>query len=84
MAQTTILPEPTRVERQEFGTPSASNTPTTTVPDNSAYMNFSMTPAVTNTGAFQFSDDELAVLAENFFQQRPDDGSANWWNMGNL
>jgi hypothetical protein len=84
MAQTTILPEPTRVERQVFGTPSASNTPTTTFPDNDGYINFGMTPAVTNSAALQFSDDELAVLAQNFFQQRPEEGNTNWWNMGNV
>ena len=84
MAQTTILPEPTRVERQEFGTPSASNTPTTTLPDSNGFMSFGMTPVATNANGFQFSDDELAVLAENFFQQRPEDGNANWWNMGNI
>jgi hypothetical protein len=84
MAQTAVLPEPTRVERQEFGTPSASNTPTTALPDNGGYINFGMTPVMSNSAALQFSDDELAVLAENFFQQRPEDGNANWWNMGNM
>jgi hypothetical protein len=35
--------------------------------------------------ALQYSDDELAVLAESFFHQRQDvEGSVNWWNGGEL
>jgi hypothetical protein len=34
---------------------------------------------------FLYSDDELAVLAESFFQRPETEGSAiDWWNMGNL
>lgn len=101
MAQTTVLPEPTRVERQEFGTPS-SGTPTASVgasiggvlQGGDRFLNFGGAgggngmglDANGNMQPFQFSDDELAVLAENFFHSRPGDGEENagWWNMGNL
>ncbi|KAG9229599.1 fungal-specific transcription factor domain-containing protein, partial [Amylocarpus encephaloides] len=88
MAQTTVLPEPTRLERQEFGT-SASSTPMSVNLQGNDYsgggMGFNVTPDASNEAAFQFSDDELAVLAENFFQVRQDGGDGgggNWWNMG--
>jgi hypothetical protein len=35
---------------------------------------------------FLYSDEELAVLEESFFQQRPDLGPEvdDWWSAGNL
>jgi hypothetical protein len=35
---------------------------------------------------FLYSDEELAVLEESFFQQRPEleHGMDDWWNNGNL
>jgi hypothetical protein len=80
MAQTSVLPEPTRVERQEFGnlTPAAAVGEASNVQvdledmSDAAFM-----------GPLIYSDDELAVLAESFFHQRQEvDG--NWWNMDNL
>ncbi|KAF4624745.1 hypothetical protein G7Y89_g13422 [Cudoniella acicularis] len=95
MAQTSVLPEPTRVERQEFG--SATATPVMMgqesvgggANDGNGFVGIgggggAGNGSVNNT-PLQFSNDELAVLAENFFHQRPEfDGSGNWWNMGNL
>jgi hypothetical protein len=80
MAQTSVLPEPTRVERQEFG----NLTPITNMAEGS---NMPMTledmPDAGFMGPLVYSDDELAVLAESFFHQRQEvDG--NWWNMDNL
>ncbi|CAG8978494.1 hypothetical protein HYALB_00005069 [Hymenoscyphus albidus] len=112
MAQTTVLPEPTRVERQEFGTPTLG-TPVAgvgmavNVLQGNEFLGFGGAGGSAGAGAghgsiafgtnmdshgaqqpFQFSDDELAVLAENFFHQRPQvegQGSAGgWWNLGNL
>ncbi|KAH8649721.1 hypothetical protein BGZ60DRAFT_389605 [Tricladium varicosporioides] len=83
MSQTSVLPEPTRVERQEFG--SANATPTMNQENIDMAMNFGAGSASVNATPLQFSDDELAVLAENFFHQRLEfDGNANWWHMGNL
>jgi hypothetical protein len=71
IAQTSILPEPNRVEGQEFGN---STSAMNHFDDHNGYYNLGY-----------YSDDELAVLAENFFQQRPEiEGSANWWNLGDL
>jgi hypothetical protein len=41
---------------------------------------------VTRSVPFLYSDEELAVLEENFFQQRPEFGPEvnDWWNPGNL
>jgi hypothetical protein len=54
--------------------------------DRNAYFNLENSMVSASSGApLHYSDDELAVLAENFFQQRPEiEGSANWWNMGDL
>jgi hypothetical protein len=69
IAQTSVLPEPTRIERQEFGTP---------IHRNSIQSNLN-TPAG-GVGQF-YTDDELAVLAESFFHQQPEfEGNLNWWN----
>lgn len=100
MAQTTVLPEPTRVERQEFGTPNSGTLIGTVLQgSNDGFLGFGngggngmglgMNANANANGSmqsFQFSDDELAVLAENFFHSRPVDGEGNagWWNMGNL
>ncbi|RDL36372.1 C6 transcription factor [Venustampulla echinocandica] len=81
MAQTSILPEPTRVERQEFGTPTSA----TILDNHTGLSDFGQSSSFEIAAPFQFSDDELAVLAGNFFHPRPDvDGNANWWNMGNF
>lgn len=80
MAQTSVLPEPTRVERQEFGnlTPIAIMAEGSDLP-----MNLEDISDAAMMGPLIYSDDELAVLAESFFHQRQEvDG--NWWNMDNL
>ncbi|CZR51346.1 related to C6 transcription factor [Phialocephala subalpina] len=79
MAQTSVLPAPTRVERQDF----SNATPTPTM------SNAQLTPMNANLAGMPpsgdillaYSDDELAVLAESFFHQRQElDGNVNWWN----
>lgn len=82
MAQTSVLPEPNRVEGQEFG----NSTPIMNqLEDRNGYFSLGSISASTNGAPLQYSDDELAVLAENFFQQRPEiEGSVNWWNVGDL
>jgi hypothetical protein len=81
MAQTSVLPEPTRVERQIFG----NLTPVAVIADGSDLpINLEdISDAAAMMGPLIYSDDELAVLAESFFHQRQEvDG--NWWNMDNL
>jgi hypothetical protein len=80
MAQTSVLPEPTRVERQEFG----NLTPVATMAEGSnVQMSLEDMSDVAVMGPLVYSDDELAVLAESFFHQRQEvDG--NWWNMDSL
>ena len=107
-----MLPEPTRVEGQEFGngtpntgTPNAG-TPNVGTPIMRAFrgdgggdgVNGSsigngngcgngdgFTPTSFDGLALQYSDDELAVLAESFFHQRQEvEGSVNLWNGGEL
>jgi hypothetical protein len=82
MAQTSVLPEPTRVEGQEFGNlMMGPNQPD----DRNAYITLGDSTMSSSGAPLHYSDDELAVLAENFFQQRPEiEGSVNWWNMGDL
>ncbi|KAF2709368.1 hypothetical protein K504DRAFT_431849 [Pleomassaria siparia CBS 279.74] len=87
IAQTTILPEPTRVEGQEFGSgmPAMRTFHAAVKGSGSGYF----TPDNMGVGidgtAMQYSDDELAVLAESFFHQRPEiEGSINWWNGDDL
>jgi hypothetical protein len=80
MAQTSVLPEPTRVERQEFGnlTPVASM-----AEGQNLQLEIADLPDAVMMGSLVYSDDELAVLAESFFHQRQEvDG--NWWNMDNI
>jgi hypothetical protein len=80
MAQTSVLPEPTRVERQEFGNLMPVET---TTEDSNMPINLEDIPDAAIMGPLVYSDDELAVLAESFFHQRQEvDG--NWWNMDNL
>jgi hypothetical protein len=80
MAQTSVLPEPTRVERQEFG----NLTPVATMAEGSnVQMSLEDMSDAAVMGPLVYSDDELAVLAESFFHQRQEvDG--NWWNMDSL
>jgi hypothetical protein len=80
MAQTSVLPEPTRVERQEFG----NLTPVATMAEGSnVQMSLEDMSDAAIMGPLVYSDDELAVLAESFFHQRQEvDG--NWWNMDSL
>jgi hypothetical protein len=80
MAQTSVLPEPTRVERQEFG----NLTPVTTMAEGSSVpLDLEDIPDASMVAPLVYSDDELAVLAESFFHQRQEvDG--NWWNMESL
>ena len=80
LTQTSILPEPTRVEGQEFG----STTPRTVQTDPGNSFNQFEPTSSTPLGPLIYSDDELAVLADSFFHQRPQfGGSTNWWNVGN-
>jgi len=82
MAQTSVLPEPTRVEGQEFGNPMTERNHTD---EPNAYFNLGDSMISSSGAPLHYSDDELAVLAENFFQQRPEiGGSVNWWNMGDF
>ncbi|PVH76928.1 hypothetical protein DL98DRAFT_591771 [Cadophora sp. DSE1049] len=82
MAQTSVLPQPTRVERQEFGNLTPNMTHVIDPLDSS--ITGSGAGAMPMTAAavpLTYSDDELAVLAESFFHQKNDfDGNANWWN----
>lgn len=104
IAQTSVLPEPTRVERQEFG---SGNTPMATpgtlaIGTNGGGIGFGGGDMGASTAGsaeatpfaqmMNYSDDELAVLAESFFHQGQDGnqghgggggggGNANWWNM---
>lgn len=67
MGHTISLPQPTRVDAQDFAGSS------TNLVDEQL-----MPPLL-------YSDDELAVLAESFFQRPEIDGtSVEWWNTGNL
>jgi hypothetical protein len=76
MAQTSVLPTPSRVERQEFG--SATPTPVTTAQQTPLPTHLS---ALAPDSFLAYSNDELAVLAESFFHQRQElDGNGNWWN----
>jgi hypothetical protein len=81
MAQTSVLPEPTRVERQEFG----NTTPTTVRTENHISQSQFQPLSSASVDSLIYSDDELAVLAESFFHQRPElDGQANWWNVESI
>lgn len=92
IAQTSVLPEPTRVEGQEFG--NGVSTRHTFRPDSrdesvnangSQYFDVGDVGTTIDGNSLQYSDDELAVLAKSFFHQRPEiDGSVNWWNGGDL
>lgn len=78
------LPEPTRVERQEFegSGPNSVNTSVVNLGENGMVgqeQEFVQS-------SFHYSDDELAVLAESFFHQRGE-GMVNmedWWSAGNM
>ncbi|KAH7363796.1 hypothetical protein BKA65DRAFT_122525 [Rhexocercosporidium sp. MPI-PUGE-AT-0058] len=75
MAQTSVLPQPTRVERQEFGNLTPNMTLDSSIPGTANL------PVSAASVPLTYSDDELAVLAESFFHQRNEfDGNANWWN----
>ena len=83
MAQTSVLPQPTRVERQEFGNLTPNMTHVIDPLDGSTMLatGAGTVPMTTAAVPLTYSDDELAVLAESFFHQRNDfDGNANWWN----
>ncbi|KAH7418587.1 fungal-specific transcription factor domain-containing protein [Cadophora sp. MPI-SDFR-AT-0126] len=83
MAQTSVLPQPTRVERQEFGNLTPNMTHVTDPLDGSTMIaaGSGAMPMAAAAVPLTYSDDELAVLAESFFHQRNDfDGNANWWN----
>ncbi|KAG4440375.1 hypothetical protein IFR05_004168 [Cadophora sp. M221] len=78
MAQTSVLPQPTRVERQEFGNLTPNMTHVIDPLDSSMTANVPVSAA---SVPLTYSDDELAVLAESFFHQRNEfDGNTNWWN----
>ena len=80
MAHASALPEPTRVDRQDFDGSGPSSARTARDENDFSSLGQPMMPA------FQYSNDELAVLAENFFHQRPESGANvdDWWNIGNL
>lgn len=83
MAQTSVLPQPTRVERQEFGNLTPNMTHVIDPLDGSTMLatGAGTLPVTAAAVPLTYSDDELAVLAESFFHQRNDfDGNANWWN----
>lgn len=74
IAQTSVLPQPTRVERQQFGSTPTTNQ-NTPLDGEAASISW---PVV-------YSDDELAVLAESFFHQTQEfDANSSWWNTLNL
>lgn len=79
MAQTSVLPTPTRVERQDF----SNATPTPTMSNAQPALINANPTGIPPSGdiLLAYSDDELAVLAESFFHQRQElDGNVNWWN----
>ncbi|KAB8298064.1 hypothetical protein EYC80_001832 [Monilinia laxa] len=78
------LPEPTRVDRQDFEGSGPSSVKTSVVNMGEGGMTGQEQEAV--HPPFHYSDDELAVLAESFFHQRGE-GLGNledWWNAGNM
>ncbi|KAK6600021.1 hypothetical protein H4I96_07347 [Botrytis cinerea] len=87
MSHASSLPEPTRVDRQDFegSGPNSVNTSVVNLGNGVAdqEQEFVQPP-------FHYSDDELAVLAESFFHQRSDgrgDGIGHmedWWSTGNF
>ncbi|RFU31138.1 hypothetical protein B7463_g5214, partial [Scytalidium lignicola] len=96
MAHTSSLPKPSRVDGQDFATPS---TPVTVSRQDSSATGVTeggnSIPVASLLGeesnlqppqSFLFSNDELAVLAENLFPQRlaEFDTAGEWWNTGNL
>lgn len=107
IAQTSVLPEPTRVERQEFGNTPLGTPVTLATGTTGGAMGFSsgdMGAATVGSAEatpfaqmMNYSEDELAVLAESFFHQNPGQGqdgnqghgggggggggNGNWWNM---
>lgn len=98
IAQTSVLPEPTRVERQEFGSTPAGTAQGTPVANSGVMMdgaNNMMTGGSLGSDTpfgqmMNYSDDELAVLAESFFFHGQEGmggnhagggaGGGNWWN----
>ncbi|KAJ5032247.1 uncharacterized protein L3040_008855 [Drepanopeziza brunnea f. sp. 'multigermtubi'] len=83
MAQTSVLPQPTRVERQEFGNLTPNMTHVADPLDNPNVV--ANAPLSAATAPLVYSDNELAVLAESFFHPRNDyDGNANWWHSMNM
>ena len=100
MAQTSPLPEPTRVDNQDFVSSEMGVGAGARVGDSRRQHSVSgvglgggsMTGVANTSQAqidvpFVYSDEELAVLAESFFSQREefDPGINNdWWNTGNL
>lgn len=89
MAHASALPEPTRVDRQDFdGRGALGQTPGGRMTPGGTGLVGSGSPAgygVGDAAGMQiFSEDELAVLAENFFQRPDAGGGEEWWNVGNL
>ena len=92
IASTSPLPEPTRVEGQDFV---SGDTPRggASVSGLSQQQYLQSGEQMANSSSMQmdvpimYSDDELAVLAESFFNQKDsfDAGvGSEWWNTGNL
>lgn len=94
IASTSPLPEPTRVEGQDFV---SGVTPRNVVGGSGPARQQYLQPAGGSSAGslgnvqldvpFVYSDEELAVLAESFFNQKDgfDAGiGSEWWNTGNL
>lgn len=92
MAQTSPLPEPTRVDNQDFVSDDVGSGGGESSRQQQSAVGVESMSGVLNSQAqidvpFVYSDEELAVLAESFFSQRGElDPNLNndWWNTGNL
>ena len=85
IAQTSALPEPTPVDKQDFSN-SVPNSVRNSARPEEGLGDPQFGGARQADVPFLYNEDELAVLAESFFQQRGEfDGNVdNWWNTGNL
>lgn len=78
------LPEPTRVDRQDFEGSGISSVAANVVNHGENGILGQEEEFVQQP--FHYSDDELAVLAESFFHQRSDaiGNTEDWWSVGNI
>lgn len=96
MAQTSALPEPDRVDRQDFEGSSrhgsTSLNPVTGGGGGSSSTSIGQLMGASSSTNIPpllpnlYSHDELAVLTESFFHPRPEfEGNVeDWWSTGNL